>query len=105
MRQLYVLFPNRHSLSSKLTWTHYRNIIRVSDQTARNFYVEECASQNWSVRQLQRQINTLYYERLLSSRDKDVVRYTLPEDESQIFAAKYMTYLPTKEQLRRLLEI
>lgn len=81
MRQLYVLFPNRHSLSSKLTWTHYRSIIRVSDKVARDFYVAECGSQNWSVRQLQRQINTLYYERLLSSRDKDVVRNEINHSE------------------------
>ncbi len=74
MRQFYQEFPIRHALSDKLTWTHYRTILKVQDETARNFYINECISEQWSVRQLERQINTMYYERLLSSKDKDTVR-------------------------------
>ena len=67
-------FPICHSLSDKLTWTHWRALLRVQNEEARNYYISECASENWSVRQLERQINTMYYERMLASRDKDVVK-------------------------------
>lgn len=73
MRQFYLTFPNGHALRDELSWTHYRMIMKVADEDARNFYVEECAKSNWSTRQLERQINSFYYQRLLSSRDKDTV--------------------------------
>ncbi|MGM9868461.1 MAG: DUF1016 N-terminal domain-containing protein [Sodaliphilus sp.] len=59
MKQLYLLFPIYHSLSDKLTWTHWRALLRVQNTTAREYYIQECVAGNWSVRQLQRQINTL----------------------------------------------
>lgn len=74
MRQFYLYFPNCHALRDKLTWTHYRLILKVEDKAAREFYVEECIQEGWSTRQLERQINTLYYQRLLASRDKEAVR-------------------------------
>ncbi len=74
MRLFYREFPIRHALSDKLTWTHYRSVLKVQDERARNFYIDECISEQWSVRQLERQINTMYYERLLSSKDKDAVQ-------------------------------
>lgn len=73
MRQFYLTFPNCHALRDELSWTHYRMIMKVEDESARNFYVEECAKSNWSTRQLERQINSFYYQRLLSSRDKEDV--------------------------------
>ena len=69
MRQFYLAFPNRHALRDQLSWTHYRLIIKVDDPKARAFYVEECAKANWSTRQLERQINTFSYQRLLASRN------------------------------------
>jgi len=68
MRQLYLMFPNVDTLCQQLSWSHYRLIIRVDDSKAREFYVSECAKSNWSVRQLGRQINTLFYERFLATR-------------------------------------
>lgn len=56
-----------------MSWTHYRLLLRVDDATARHWYMNETASQNWSTRALERQIGTLYYERLLSSQDKAAV--------------------------------
>jgi predicted nuclease of restriction endonuclease-like (RecB) superfamily len=53
-----------------LSWTHYRALMRVSVPAARQFYEQECVRANWSRRELERQINSLYYERLLASRDK-----------------------------------
>ena len=70
MRRFYVMFPNANALRSHLTWTHYRALLRVEDDAARSWYLEECIQSGWSSRQLERQISTLYYERLLASRDK-----------------------------------
>lgn len=73
MRQFYLTFPNCYALRSNLSWTHYRMLMRVENEKARNFYLEECERSNWSTRQLERQINSFFYERLLSSHDKDAV--------------------------------
>lgn len=70
MKKFYILFPNTNALRSQLTWTHYRLLLRVEDDAARNWYLEECVRSRWSSRQLERQISTLYYDRLLASRDK-----------------------------------
>lgn len=73
MRQFYLSFPIRDALRPELSWTHYRRLIRVSDSEARMWYMNECADSNWSTRQLERQINTMFRERLLASRDKEAV--------------------------------
>ena len=73
MRKFYCTFPNANALRSELSWTQYRMLMRVRKQEVREFYLEECAKSNWSSRQLERQINSFYYERLLSSRDKEKV--------------------------------
>lgn len=70
MKKFYNVFPNANALRSQLTWTHYRALLRVEDETARNWYAEECVRSGWSSRQLERQIAALYYERLLASRNK-----------------------------------
>ena len=56
-----------------LSWTHYQVLMRIKDDGARSFYEIECARQDWSTRQLQRQVNSCLYERLALSRDKDAV--------------------------------
>ena len=73
MRQFYLTFSNCYALRSNLSWTHYRMLMRVENEKARNFYLEECEKANWSTRQLERQINSFFYERLLSSRNKEAV--------------------------------
>ena len=62
------------TLRHELSWTHYRNLLRVDGEQARHWYMNEAADQNWSTRALDRQIGTLYCERLLVSRDRDPVR-------------------------------
>lgn len=74
MRKFYLCFKNVDALRQELSWTHYRLIIKLDDEKKRNFYIDECIKSNWSTRQLERQINSFYYERLLSSQDKDLVR-------------------------------
>ena len=73
MRQFYCAYPIRDSLSPELSWTHYRRLIRIENKQTREFYTEECIKSAWSVRQLERQINSFFYERLLSSQDKKAV--------------------------------
>ena len=73
MRQFYLIFPNGYALRSELSWTHYRSLMRVENEKARNFYLEEAIKSNWSTRQLDRQINSFFYERLLSSKNKEEV--------------------------------
>ena len=73
MRQFYLTFPNVNALRSELSWTHYRSLMKVTDEKARTFYMEECAKAGWNSRQLERQISTMFYQRLLASRDKESV--------------------------------
>jgi predicted nuclease of restriction endonuclease-like (RecB) superfamily len=75
-RQFYLIFPENeigYALRSQLTWTHYRSIMRIENPDARNYYIAEAANQNWGTRQLDRNISTLYYERLLSTKNKKEV--------------------------------
>ena len=74
MRAFYIAFPKWNSVRSELSWTHYRLLLRVENETARNWYMNEAANQTWSTRQLDRQISVLYYERLLASQDKKAVQ-------------------------------
>lgn len=67
MRQFYQAFPIRHTLRAELSWSHYRLLIRVEEENRREFYLKECADTNWSTRQLERQINSFFYERLLAT--------------------------------------
>ena len=73
MRQFYIIFPNGYALRSELSWTYYRSLMCVENEKARNFYLEEAIKSNWSTRQLDRQINSFFYERLLSSKNKEEV--------------------------------
>ena len=73
MRRFYLTFPIQDALRPELSWTHYRSLMKVNDAKARSFYLEECAKSGWSSRQLERQINTMFYQRLLASRDKESV--------------------------------
>lgn len=77
MRQFYLTFPNGHALRGELSWTHYRSLMRVENEKARNFYLEEAIKSAWSTRQLDRQINSFFYERLLSSKNKEEVSQTI----------------------------
>ena len=73
MRAFYQAFPIRDAVRRELSWTHYRLLLRVDSTEARQWYVQEVAAQNWSTRALERQIGSLYFERLLLSQDKAAV--------------------------------
>ena len=57
----------------ELSWSHYRLLMKVHDGEERSFYMKEAVKSCWSVRQLERQINTMYCKRILASRDKKSV--------------------------------
>ncbi|MCL1875542.1 MAG: PDDEXK nuclease domain-containing protein [Synergistaceae bacterium] len=67
MRQFYRIFPNRAALWHDLSWSHYRLLMKIENDTRREFYGRECVEAAWSVRQLERQINSFFYERLLAT--------------------------------------
>lgn len=85
-RKFYLTFPDReksYTLCSLLTWSHNRLIMREEDAKARLYYLQEAKAQNWSVRQLQRQIETRSYQRLLSTQGApDAAPETLPAKPS-----------------------
>ena len=70
MRQFYQTFENSHALRDELSWTHYRMLLKVEKEDARSYYMREAISGNWSTRQLERQINSLYFYRLQLSKNK-----------------------------------
>lgn len=74
MRLFYKAFPIRDAVRHELGWTHYRLLLRVENEEARMFYLAEAAQCAWSSRQLERQISSFYYQRLLSSQHKEIVK-------------------------------
>lgn len=73
MRKFYLSYPIWKTVSSKLSWSHYLELIKIDDENIRNFYLKESINSRWSVRELQRQISSLLYERLVLSSNKDEV--------------------------------
>lgn len=76
MRQFYLVFAKTQTVSAefKLSWSHYLNLMRIEDKAERNFYEIEAFTNNWSLRELQRQFDSALYERLVLSRDKKAVK-------------------------------
>lgn len=70
MRKFYLMFPIQDAVRLELSWTHYRKVMHIENPKARDWYITECIANNWSARALERQVEKLYYERLLSSTDK-----------------------------------
>jgi len=71
-RQFYLTFPNYeicYTLCSKLSWSHNRLIMRIENEDVRRFYLMEAREQNWSVRTLERNINSFYYNRIISNQN------------------------------------
>ena len=71
MRRLFLAYPNQQTLSVKLSWSHYCELLTISDDNKRSFYEKECITSKWSVRELKRQLDSSLYERLLLSRGKE----------------------------------
>lgn len=86
MRKFYLTFPILDAVRQELSWTHYRLLLRVENEKARKFYLDECAQAHWSTRQLERQINSFYYERLLASKNRLPVKREADERANQLKA-------------------
>ena len=150
MRQFYLTYQKCQTLSGKLSWSHYCELLSISDPDKRSFYEKEAVNSNWSVRELKRQIASSLFERLLLSKGdvnkekvlalaakgneiaqpEDIIRdpyvfefLGLPEDNppigiilcsdkdsitaeyalgglsNNIFASRYVLYMPNKDQL------
>ena len=65
MRKFYQAFPIVDTLRQELSWSHYRLLSRINSETKRNYYLQECIVANWNSRELQRQINSLAFERVV----------------------------------------
>lgn len=72
----------------RLSWSHYRALLQVADSTARSWYEKEAYEQTWSVRTLQRNINTQYYYRILQSQHKELVEQEMLEKTSKFQSDK-----------------
>lgn len=70
MRSFYQAFPIWNAVRTELSWTHYRTLLKVENEQARQWYINEAIQQAWSARALERQIGVLYYERLLATQAK-----------------------------------
>lgn len=76
MRLVYQTFPIRHTLRDELSWSHYRLLTKVDNTEARIWYMNEAAQQQWTSRALERQINSLYYERVLATSPGQPLRHS-----------------------------
>ena len=92
MRQFYLVFPIRNAVRTELSWTHYRTLIRIENEAARCWYLQESIDQGWSARALERQIGVLYYERLLSSTDGSATKQEAL-DKTSVLATPQADYL------------
>ena len=87
IRQFYRIFPIANALRSQLSWTHYRTLIRIDNQDKREFYIAETVKNNWSVRQMERQVYSNLFERLFLSNDVESV-LAVAKKEKEITDAK-----------------
>jgi len=73
MRKFYLLFENLQTVSAKLSWSHYVELVGIEDELARRFYEKQSENENWSIRELKRQINSALFHRIALSKDKKEV--------------------------------
>lgn len=103
-RQFYRSFPIVHTLSAQLSWSQYVLLFRIDNQDKTAFYIAETIKNNWTVRQLERQINSSLYERLLLSNEKEAVlavarNERLPSDAKEIIKDPiYLEFLGLKRE-------
>ena len=103
-RQFYRMFPIASALRTQLSWTQYKFLLAIENQYKREFYVAESVKNNWTSRQLERQINSSLYERLLISNDKESVlavakNEKLPSDAKEIIKdPMYLEFLGLKRE-------
>lgn len=93
IRQFYLMFSDFEkwrTVSAKLTWSHFQKVLRISDEKARIFYLTEAAENMWSVRTLDRNISTLYYDRIVASIDKKTVEDEMKDKTKKLQAEDFI---------------
>ena len=93
IRQFYLMFSDFEkwrTVSAKLTWSHFQKVLRVSNEKARIFYLTEAAENMWSVRTLDRNISTLYYDRIVASIDKKTVEDEMKDKTKKLQAKEFI---------------
>ena len=93
IRQFYLMFSDFEkwrTVSAKLTWSHFQKVLRVSSEKARIFYLTEAAENMWSVRTLDRNISTLYYDRIVASIDKKTVEDEMKDKTKKLQAEEFI---------------
>ena len=73
MRMFYLNYPKFQTLSGKLSWSHYAELLSINDDTSRQFHENQSLKENWSVRELKRQVNSALFHRVALSKDKNSV--------------------------------
>jgi predicted nuclease of restriction endonuclease-like (RecB) superfamily len=84
MKNFYILFPIRDTLRHELSWSHYRTLLSIENPKAREFYIQEAIANEWSTRALDRQVKSLYHERLLSSQNRNEVKAEMQEKTKEL---------------------
>lgn len=87
------MFPIVNALRSQFSWTHYRTLIRIDNQDKREFYIPEADKNNWTARQLERQVNSQLFERLLLSNDVQSVLAVAREEKLPVDPPSHLTIL------------
>ncbi len=116
MRKFYITYPKYQTVSVKLSWSHYCELLSIDNVDERNFYEKECVNSNWSVRELKRQIDTSLFERLLLSngkKNKEIV-YKLSKEGQTLnnpldilkepYVFEFLDIKETKPMLEKTLE-
>lgn len=113
MRQFYLIYKKFQTVSGKLTWSHYVELLGISDDLERSFYEKQTTIEGWSVRELKRQKKTALFHRLALSKDKQGILemakngHIIHSITNQLYVSKYQIYLPDKtlleEQVRVIL--
>ena len=73
MRKMYLTYPILQTVSAKLTWSHYIELLKIDDPLERSFYEKECEEEHWGVRELKRQMKSMLFHRLALSTDKQEI--------------------------------
>ena len=93
MRQFYILFSDYQkvrTLFARLSCSHFQRVIKVQDEKARTYYLTEAAQNMWSVRTLDRNISTLYYNRLIASQEKELVIQEMKEKTANLQITEFI---------------
>ena len=90
MRQFYFSFPIRDTLRPELSWSHYRLLMKIENSEAKTFYLTQCVTEAWSTRQLDRQISTAYYQRMLISKNKNILKSEVNSSTNSLSANEFL---------------